>query len=1196
LSAPVLQCLGGRVSWAEVSGASGYAYVIDDGAEQYTTLLTLTIEEGQSVKVKALGGDGYTDSEWSNTVSFVLAQLNKPVLQIEGNIVTWAAVEGADGYVYKINGGTEQETSETTLTLQNGESVVVKAKGDGITTSDSNWSTSVGYAAPCEVTVNIPTQGAGTVAGAGSFAKGTLVTLTATSAQGYTFAGWYVGGQFVYGELTYAFTVEEDVTIEARWNVNTYTVTFIADGEPFATQTVEYGKKATVPQGEPTKTGYTFDGWDFDFDTAITGEKTIEAKWIVNTYTVTFIADGEPFATQTVEYGKKATVPQGEPTKTGYTFDGWDFDFDTAITSEKTIEAKWTENAPVSQPLAVPVLSRDGGIVSWEAVPNASGYKYKIDDGEEETASGLSVPLEEGQSIVVKAVGDGVYYTDSAWSDSLLYTRFVLETPVVQTSGNLAVWEAVENASGYKYKIDGGQEQTTSERSVSLQDGQTIVVMALGEGDYKNSDWSVAVTYTATVLATPVVEMDGNVARWTAVENASGYKYKINGGAEQSTTDTFVALESGQSIEVKAVGDGTLYKDGAYSQAVTYQVTTLNAPVVKLDGNTATWEEVEGAIAYKYKIDGGEEQTTYEPSVALGVGQSVVVKAVGDNLKTLDSEYSAAVTYQAQYVLNVCESAEDITANATVSVVGSHATRGSSSVKVTTSEAWSQVNIRLMKDGKPLTRADLQNCRYITFDVYADQKDTRLFFLSHQLPTLVAGANTLRLSGSDILYQLEANAAAYDFTTGYGYFQIWDAGHTVYFDNFVANMGTKEEIPDNSDVEGVMDVLNDCETVAGWVEALQTPVLSTSNVYQGNSSVEATGTVGGWNLNVRIKETCPSLAELKATYDKIRLNVYSSYPNLEDGSPANTLWLGDATPEDFASRTVAVLRQGTNVVEVPTSMLDESMYISDAYGGKFLAFRVGGASTLRIDNVVGLKGAVDLGNVFIIGDSYSTFEEYIPYNSGAAWYTEVPRNTNASTVGEAQTDVTAASQTWWWQVIANSKSKLLTNASYSGTTVCNSTYGVTGGVVTDGSATSFTTRLQAFIDAGYFTQNRVDTFFLFGGTNDAWAYDQNMAAGASDYLGVPKYADWTAEDMRQILPAYAYLINQIKTNVPTARIVVLLNVSWTNANVVAGYKEICDHYGVEYVEAVLSASEVQQLHPNKAGMTAIKNQVLDHLG
>ena len=73
-----------------------------------------------------------------------------------------------------------------------------------------------------------------------------------------------------------------------------------------------------------------------------------------------------------------------------------------------------------------------------------------------------------------------------------------LETPVVTISENgMATWNEVKNANGYLYYVNG-EEFSTSDTSVALKDGDSIKVMALGDGvAYKNSAFSKTKTYTA---------------------------------------------------------------------------------------------------------------------------------------------------------------------------------------------------------------------------------------------------------------------------------------------------------------------------------------------------------------------------------------------------------------------------------------------------------------------------------------------------------------------------------------------------------------------------------------------------------------------------------------------------------------------------------------------------------------------------
>ena len=57
------------------------------------------------------------------------------------------------------------------------------------------------------------------------------------------------------------------------------TVTFMANGETFATQTFDKGGKASIPAGTPARSGYNFNGWDWDFNTTVNENTTINATW-----------------------------------------------------------------------------------------------------------------------------------------------------------------------------------------------------------------------------------------------------------------------------------------------------------------------------------------------------------------------------------------------------------------------------------------------------------------------------------------------------------------------------------------------------------------------------------------------------------------------------------------------------------------------------------------------------------------------------------------------------------------------------------------------------------------------------------------------------------------------------------------------------------------------------------------------------
>lgn len=297
--------------------------------------------------------------------------------------------------------------------------------------------------------------------------------------------------------------------------------------------------------------------------------------------------------------------------------------------------------------LSTPVVTLNGNVATWTAVDGAVSYQYKINGGAEQTATQLSVTLTSGQSIQVKAVGDGEITSDSDWSEAVTYTANQLATPIVNIVGNNAVWDEVEDAVGYKYKIDNGVEQVATQRSVALVHGQSIQVKAIGNNETSlDSDWSDAKTYNANALNAPIVTLNGNVAIWAEIEGATGYVYKINNGTEQSTTVCSIGLTHGQKIVVKAVDANGEKLDSDWSNEVAYIADKLDAPVVTLNGNEASWTAVAGAVNYTYSIN-GQEQTIDGLSVTLEVGQKLIVKANGNGTTSLDSNWSNEVSLSA---------------------------------------------------------------------------------------------------------------------------------------------------------------------------------------------------------------------------------------------------------------------------------------------------------------------------------------------------------------------------------------------------------------------------------------------------------------------------------------------------------------------------------------------------------------------
>lgn len=238
----------------------------------------------------------------------------------------------------------------------------------------------------------------------------TISEPTAPTKEGYTFAGWY------NGETKYDFSskVTSDITLVARWSGQTefkdpVTITFDSKGgSSVKTITVERGSKATKPTN-PTKSGYTFAGWYngetlFDFNTAITTNITLVAKWtegteITNPVTITFDSDGgSAVAPLTIQKGTIPTKP-ADPVKEGFVFDYWfekgkltKFNFGNKLQRNVELVAAWREYAiitvdlnlgkfevlPEQEPVRLEYeVNYNGNIViDNDATPTRNGFEF----------------------------------------------------------------------------------------------------------------------------------------------------------------------------------------------------------------------------------------------------------------------------------------------------------------------------------------------------------------------------------------------------------------------------------------------------------------------------------------------------------------------------------------------------------------------------------------------------------------------------------------------------------------------------------------------------------------------------------------------------------------------------------------------------------------------------------------------------
>lgn len=254
---------------------------------------------------------------------------------------------------------------------------------------------------------------------------GTSVTAPANPTRaGYTFDTW-CSDTGLEAPYTFSTMPSGGITLYAKWTVNQYTITFNSNGgssvDPITQNYLTYVSAPTPP----SKSNYTFAGWFSDeglttaytFNTMPLDGITLNAKWVVNQYTITFDSFGGTIVNAiTQAYGSSVTAPT-PPTRTGYGFDGWYSDselttpyaFTTMPAGGITLYAKWvaltphdiiyaandsesgtapTDATSYTMGATVTTMSNTGflykegyGFSEWNTAPDGSGEGYPVGSG-----------------------------------------------------------------------------------------------------------------------------------------------------------------------------------------------------------------------------------------------------------------------------------------------------------------------------------------------------------------------------------------------------------------------------------------------------------------------------------------------------------------------------------------------------------------------------------------------------------------------------------------------------------------------------------------------------------------------------------------------------------------------------------------------------------------------------------------------
>ena len=311
--------------------------------------------------------------------------------------------------------------------------------------------------------------------------------------EGYTFSHWNQNAEFTMPA--------KDVVIEGNFSINSYTVTYKVDGTQYGeNETYEYGSTVTLRE-EPKMEGYTFSGWSQTTEFKMPAEDVvIEGSYKINSYTVTYKVDGEPYGeTESHEYGELVQL-KSEPTKEGYTF------------------SHWNQNAEFKMPAKDVVIEGSFSINSYTVTYKVDGSQY----GEIET-------YEYGSPVTMREVPKEKGYTFSGWDRE---EDFTMPAENVVIEGNFSV-----NSYTVTYKVDG--EISGAVETYEYGREVTLREEPLKEG-YTFSHWNQETGFTMPA-ENVVIEGSFHVNSYTVTYKVDGV---ITGEVETYEYGTAVKLRS----------------------------------------------------------------------------------------------------------------------------------------------------------------------------------------------------------------------------------------------------------------------------------------------------------------------------------------------------------------------------------------------------------------------------------------------------------------------------------------------------------------------------------------------------------------------------------------------------------------------------------------------------------------------------
>ena len=533
--------------------------------------------------------------------------------------------------------------------------------------------------------------------------------------EGYTFLGWYLNGVKI--DLTTASDFkpkDTSYTLMAKWQINSYTVTYILGTQQYKKETYEFGETIVYPA--VSKEGYEFSGWSITSgqlpDVMPAKNITVKGSLNVLSFTISYYVDGELYYTDgPIEYGKKITyIPY--PTQSGKVFSGWtsrngvmpttmpaynlvvggSFD-QNEFTVSYYLNGNLVHTETVIKGCAIPEYdpSREGHTFSgWHAegyasVPTIMPGKNLTFTGELvvdtyiirfDTLGGTSVPeirAQYGATVTVPADPTREGYTFVGWDTEIPVTMPAISGGVMTVK---AIWQA--NSYTIRFDTDGGSAipEIRAEYGAAI----TAPVNPVKEG-YTFAGWDKAIPATMPAISGGVMTVK---ASWTInsyticflnwdnsviKEVCAKYGERIEAPTPVKKGYTFSAWDKEVPTSMPALDDimvikATRWQNNSYKIVFDSNVPTHGtAPTQTMAEFSCVYDTAKSLPTNKFKINGwifrGWATT---PNGAVAYADNATVKnltATANGTYTLYAVWEVDPLTVSKYVKNPINSSYD---------------------------------------------------------------------------------------------------------------------------------------------------------------------------------------------------------------------------------------------------------------------------------------------------------------------------------------------------------------------------------------------------------------------------------------------------------------------------------------------------------------------------------------------------------